>query len=78
MLDLLPDPCHAVKKQSLSTALGLLLGARAVSSLISGVRGMGRDRFVEDYLRRKELDLEFAAVAARVPDEDARPRRRRP
>ena len=63
---------------ALSTALGLLLGARAVSSLVGGLRSIGRDRFVEDYLRRKELDLEFAAVAARVPDEDVRPRRRRP
>ena len=33
---------------------------------------------LEDYLRRKELDLEFEAVAARVPDEDSRPRRPRP
>ena len=63
---------------ALSTALGLLLGARTVSSLVGGLRSIGRDRFLEDYLRRKELDLEFEAVAARVPDEDSRPRRPRP
>jgi hypothetical protein len=63
---------------ALSTALGLLLGARAVSSLISGLGNIGRDRFLDNYLRRKELDLEFEAVAARVPDDDVRPRRRRP
>jgi hypothetical protein len=60
-----------------STALGLLLGARAVSSLVAGLRNIGRDRFLENYLRRKELDLEFAEVATRVPDDEPRPRRRR-
>jgi hypothetical protein len=30
---------------------------------------------VSDYLRRKELDLEFQAVAARIPDEPAPPGR---
>jgi hypothetical protein len=61
---------------ALSTALSLLLGGRAVGSLIGGLRNLGRDRFVEDYLRRKELDLAFEAVAARVPDDDVRPRGR--
>jgi hypothetical protein len=61
---------------ALSTALGLLLGARTLGSLVGGLRNIGRDRFLEDYLRRKELDLELEAVAARVPD-DPQPRRRR-
>jgi hypothetical protein len=64
---------------------GLLPGPRGVGALgvlldfaIAGraaVRLARQDRLLSDYLRRKELDLEFQAVTARVPHDPAPPTR---
>jgi hypothetical protein len=50
---------------ALSVLLGLALAGRASQA----VWRAGQDRFLDTYLRRKELDLDFEEVAARVPDD---------
>jgi hypothetical protein len=65
---LLPGPRSV---GALSTVLGLALGGRAASSLVGGLRGLGRDRFIEHELRRADFDLK---VAEAMPDEP-QPRR---
>ena len=51
--------------------LALALGGRAAASLVGGLRGLGRDRFLEHELRRAEFELK---VAEAMPEEP-RPRR---
>jgi hypothetical protein len=49
-------------------ALSILLGLALAGRASQAVWRAGQDRFLDTYLRRKELDLDFEEVAARVPD----------
>jgi len=57
-------------------AIGFLIGAALVGRAGQAVWRAGEDRLLMDYLRRKELDLQFQEVAAAIPDDVPRSGRR--
>jgi len=50
-------------------AMSMLLGAALLGRAGQAVWRSGEDRLLMDYLRRKELDLQFQEVAAAIPDD---------
>jgi len=57
-------------------AVNILLGVALLGRAGQAVWRSGEDRLLMDYLRRKELDLQFQEVAAAIPDDVPRSGRR--